>query len=372
MPAASGLEGIVSKRVDLPYRAGRGDHWLKTKVRRCGRSSSSLGYVPSTAAKARRRLAAARLPRRRQAALCGPRRHRLFGRSGDGAAHRARQDRGREAQARQRAAGRRREGRALGSSRSWSREIEFRGWTADGWSARPRSRDCARTSSADEVMLEIPRREDRQSRAHAGRRAPRRLTHPERILWDDAGHHQAGPRRILHRHRGLDPAAHQGPACSAWCAARRGVGGEMLLRQACLGRARARRVQRHRRRREGADAGASTASRGCSSWCRRACWRFTRGARTSTRLEQPDRLIFDLDPGEGVHMERRDRGGARGARRSSTYDGLASFVKTTGGKGLHVVRAAHAARRLGRGQGLHPGGCRAHGQGAARSATSPP
>jgi bifunctional non-homologous end joining protein LigD len=29
-----GLEGIVSKRKDLPYRSGRGEHWLKTRA--CG------------------------------------------------------------------------------------------------------------------------------------------------------------------------------------------------------------------------------------------------------------------------------------------------------------------------------------------------
>ena len=44
-----GLEGIVSKRIDLPYRGGRGEHWLKTKsVLR--QEFIILGYVPSTAA----------------------------------------------------------------------------------------------------------------------------------------------------------------------------------------------------------------------------------------------------------------------------------------------------------------------------------
>jgi bifunctional non-homologous end joining protein LigD len=44
-----GLEGIISKRADLPYRSGRGDHWLKSKcVER--QEFIILGYVPSTAA----------------------------------------------------------------------------------------------------------------------------------------------------------------------------------------------------------------------------------------------------------------------------------------------------------------------------------
>jgi bifunctional non-homologous end joining protein LigD len=42
------LEGIVSKRKDLPYRSGRGEHWLKIK---CVHAQEFViaGYVPSTA-----------------------------------------------------------------------------------------------------------------------------------------------------------------------------------------------------------------------------------------------------------------------------------------------------------------------------------
>jgi bifunctional non-homologous end joining protein LigD len=45
-----GLEGIISKRKDLPYRPGRGEHWLKAK---CMQSQEFviLGYVASTAAR---------------------------------------------------------------------------------------------------------------------------------------------------------------------------------------------------------------------------------------------------------------------------------------------------------------------------------
>src|SRR5262249_57179798 len=48
-PCQRGLEGIISKRSDLPYRPGRSDHWYKAK---CQQSQEFviLGYVASTAA----------------------------------------------------------------------------------------------------------------------------------------------------------------------------------------------------------------------------------------------------------------------------------------------------------------------------------
>ena len=53
-------------------------------------------------------------------------------------------------------------------------------------------------------------------------------------------------------------------------------------------------------------------------------------------LDHPDRVIFDLDPGEGVAFA-SIAAAAREVRRRLTAAKLESFVKTTGGKGLHVV-----------------------------------
>jgi bifunctional non-homologous end joining protein LigD len=53
-------------------------------------------------------------------------------------------------------------------------------------------------------------------------------------------------------------------------------------------------------------------------------------------LDHPDRLIFDLDPGPGVKWELVAEGAVE-VRRILRGAGLESFVKTTGGKGLHVV-----------------------------------
>src|SRR5690606_9977810 len=60
-------------------------------------------------------------------------------------------------------------------------------------------------------------------------------------------------------------------------------------------------------------------------------WNATRHA-----LEQPDRLIFDLDPGEGVSWKQVVES-AQLMRTLLEELELKSFLKTSGGKGLHIV-----------------------------------
>jgi bifunctional non-homologous end joining protein LigD len=57
---------------------------------------------------------------------------------------------------------------------------------------------------------------------------------------------------------------------------------------------------------------------------------------TVSRIETPDRVVFDLDPGPGVTWA-RVVDAARLVRQALAAVGLEGFVKTSGGKGLHVV-----------------------------------
>jgi bifunctional non-homologous end joining protein LigD len=60
------------------------------------------------------------------------------------------------------------------------------------------------------------------------------------------------------------------------------------------------------------------------------------------KVERPDMLVFDLDPGDGVDWKGVVQG-AKDVRECLETIGLVSFLRTSGGKGLHVV--APLARR---------------------------
>jgi bifunctional non-homologous end joining protein LigD len=57
---------------------------------------------------------------------------------------------------------------------------------------------------------------------------------------------------------------------------------------------------------------------------------------TAKRVDRPDRMIFDIDPGEGVPWSRVQEAAVL-TRTLLDELGLASWLKTSGGKGLHVV-----------------------------------
>ena len=86
-------------------------------------------------------------------------------------------------------------------------------------------------------------------------------------------------------------------------------------------------------------------------------------------IEKPNRICFDLDPGEGIEWKQIIEA-TQITHALLDELGLESFLKTSGGKGLHVV-VPIAPARLGSGEGLRTGHRGALGAAPSRTASSP-
>ena len=328
-----GLEGIVSKRRDLPYRPGRGDHWLKSKcIDR--QEFVILGYVPSTADS--RAVGALGLGYYEAGRL------HYAGRVGTGwSGDQARSLRD-ELEAIVGKKSLLANSLPVGAEKGvrWVEprlvgEIEFRGRTQDRMLRAASFKGLREDKPAEEIVLEeAPKPAKAPVRRDLSRALAKvRLTHPERILWAEPGitkqglaefyaeiadwilpHITGRPLSLLRCPSGTDAKCFF--AKHPWHGLDDSVGridvGEkepmMVIDDlsGLINMVQAGVVEIH-------------------PWGSRAA-----------RLEQPDRLIFDLDPGEGVPWSATIAAALEVRGRLSDI-GLQSFVKTSGGKGLHVV-----------------------------------
>ena len=117
---------------------------------------------------------------------------------------------------------------------------------------------------------------------------------------------------------------------------------------------------------------------GCSPASRWGRSNSTAGAAAVDEVENPDRLVFDLDPDEGLDFDDGEEGGGAICKALLAEIGLTSFPMLSGGKGVHVVVPLDAradwpavkdfaerfsrAHRRGRARALH----RQHPQGPAQ------
>jgi bifunctional non-homologous end joining protein LigD len=324
-----GLEGIISKRKDLPYRAGRGEHWLKAK---CMQSQEFviLGFATSTAAT--RAVGALLLGYYEDGQLV------YAGRVGTGWSATESGSLWNALDTIKSAKPALKKALPAGAEKgvTWAEPrlvcaVEYRERTRDGLIRQSSFKGLREDKPPEEVTLEtLPKPSKRRADTSA---ESVKLTHPDRILWPEPGitkqgladfysdiadwilPHIAGRVLSLLRHpSGTDQkgffAKH--PWAGLSDVVRRVDVGEdepMLVIDDLAGLLNL--VQ------------AGTAE--IHPWGSRA-----------DRLEHPDRLIFDLDPGEDVRWN-EVIAAARDVRERLGALGLESFVKTSGGKGLHVV-----------------------------------
>lgn len=327
--ARIGLEGIVSKRVDLPYRPGRGDHWIKTKAV-LQQEFAILGYVPSTVTKG----AVASL-------LLG-----YFGK--DGLYYAGRVGTGFSSQLASSLRGKLEEHLGTkpsmantmppGSARGvrWMNlglvaEVEFRGWSADKLVRQASFKGLREDRDVHEIVLESTPMPDEKNIP----RVPylNRLTHPERLLWPEDGITKEGlaefytniadwilphiTDRVLSLVRCPSGASEK---CFFAKHAWNGLGKSVSL----------------------VDVGETEPMlaikdvEGLIELVQASVLEIHPWGSTTRNLEKPDRLIFDLDPGKGVTWD-DVIAAAIDVRERLEKLNLKSFVKTSGGKGLHVV-----------------------------------
>ncbi len=324
-----GLEGIVSKRIDLPHRSGRGAHWLKTKgVLR--QEFVILGYVPSTAAKG---TVGALLVGYFDGGT-------LFYAGRVGTGYSSDQARSLRTELEKIAAAKPKLGNTLpaGSEKGvrWAKpqlvcEVEYRGWTADKLIRQSAFKGLREDRAPEEIVLEVA---PEKSEPDRGRELLRdRLTHPERILWPEPGVTKEGLAEFYAEIADWILPHMSGRVLSLLrCPS--GVSDKCFFaKHAWHGLSNAvRRVDVGDKEKmltlENLD--------GLIDLVQAGVLEIHPWGSTVAHLEKPDRLIFDLDPGEDVPWSAVIEA-AFDVRDRLEGLGLKSFVKTSGGKGLHVV-----------------------------------
>jgi bifunctional non-homologous end joining protein LigD len=327
------LEGIVSKRADAPYRSGRNRDWIKSK---CSHRQEFViaGYVPSTTGA--NAIGSLVLGLYENGKLVH------VGRVGTGFSAKVARDLWTLLEKR-RADKQPFEQRLSADERRdvrWVKpelvaEVEFRSWTGAHILRHASFRGLRGDKPAQEVVREDAGAAIPASKSASGKSFGVKLSHPDRIYWPDAGvtkqglaeyyadvwkwmapHLVARPLALVRCPDGIgqkcfyQKAAWKGIHRSVSVLRNPGEGGEEVLAIHDL---------------DGLIALVQGGTLEIHPW-----------GSTVDDLDRPDRIIFDLDPGPDIGWGELVRA-AKEVRERLRAAGLESFIKTTGGKGVHVM-----------------------------------
>ncbi|WP_458097303.1 DNA ligase D [Roseomonas sp. WA12] len=318
-----GLEGIISKRADAPYRPGRGPDWVKSK---CAGGDEFVIGGHATGAKGSLTLL---MGAWRQSELV------YLGRVGSGLSEATVRD-----LLRRLAPLRRDTSPFLASAGGRDAtfveprlvaEIGYAGFTGEGMVRQGRFRALREDKPAEDVAKPAaPPVRSKGGSIVAGVA----LSHPEKVLWPEEGFTKrdlaeylekvAGPLLAYAGGRPLTIVrTPDGIAGQRFHQRHAGAGTSSLLRLV--------RVEGDEKPHLAVDDVAGLIALAQSGTVEIHPW----GSRAED-VEHADRLIFDLDPEEGLPFSRVIEA-AKLVRDRLAPMGLTGFVKTTGGKGLHVV-----------------------------------
>ncbi|MBV8848562.1 MAG: DNA ligase D [Methylobacteriaceae bacterium] len=325
-----GAEGIVSKRADEPYRSGRAKGWLKAK---CADRQEFIiaGYVPSTTS-----------PRAIGSLIAAYNKDGKLlhaGRVGTGYSMKVAQqlfklldpDRvQRPPFADPLPSEARRDARFVAPKRVM--EVAFRGWTAGGQIRQAAYKGLREDKPPQEVVRESTAR---SIEAPSAKPMPAfHLTHPDRVLWPEAGITKQGlAEYYVSVWDWIEPHIVKRPLSLVRCPT--GISDACFF-QKHEWKGMDRAIELIHDPKDGEKLVSVSGLEGLLALVQASALEIHPWGSTGRDLERPDRLIFDLDPGDGVAFTDMIAG-AHEIRARLAAMKLASFVKTSGGKGLHVV-----------------------------------
>ncbi len=328
-----GLEGIVSKLLDAPYRPGRGKSWSKAK---CSARQEFVigGFVPSTAT--RNAIGSLVLGVYEGDAF------RHVGRVGTGftaataAALYKRLEPARVSASPFAAALSAADARQVRFVHpELVAEVDTRGWTADGLLRQASFKGLRDDKPAHEIVRETAPAAMAQEPEQEPERSSVALTHPDRLYWPDDGVTKQG---LADYYAEVWP--HMAPLvvgrALALVRCPDGVGGQTFFQKHAW-KGIDRSVVLVKDPTEPDEALISIRDLdGLTALVQMATLEIHPWGSTTADWERPDMIVMDLDPGEGVPWATTIEA-AREVRDRLREAGLTSFVKTSGGKGLHVV-----------------------------------
>ncbi len=324
------LEGIVSKLRDAPYRSGRVKSWVKAK---CSKKQEFViaGYVPSTTS--RRAIGSLVM------GVYNGKKLEHVGRVGTGYStsmaeelfrklERIRQPESPFAERLSADAAR----QVRYTKPQLVAEVEFRTWTADGNLRHASFRGLREDKSPLDVVRETP-----QSAAlPKTQRFTVKLTHPDRIYWPEQGVTKQG---LADYYTDvwpyIEPFVVNRPL--ALLRSPEGITGQSFFQKhAWKGLNSNIGLVKDPKDKDDEPLICIKDLDGLIGLVQSAVLEIHPWGSTVADWEHPDMIIMDLDPGDGVPWEQVIRA-AEETRERLEQTGLKAYLKTSGGKGLHIV-----------------------------------
>ncbi|MCD7109246.1 DNA ligase D [Rhizobium sp. DKSPLA3] len=215
-------------------------------------------------------------------------------------------------------------------------EVEFRAWSADGKLRHASFRGLREDKSASEVRQESPA-------AEKGRKAPPvpkaaiTLTHPDRLYWPKEGVTKQGLAEYYAQvWPFMAPYVVDRPLSLLRCPD--GIDGKQRFFQKHAWRGINKAIDQIKdpKDKAGEPSLRITDFDGLIALVQSAALEIHPWGTTTRNWEKPDMITMDLDPGEDVHWADIIEA-ALLLKGQIEARGLSAFVKTSGGKGLHVV-----------------------------------